>query len=319
MFNLIYDPVTLYNKYNSTLITGSEAEKLEKMLQKKYKKHLSFEDNGLTVYSKTENKIELSKGCQACKHGKWLCLFVGYNCNLQCNFCPQPKQSNFVNVFEDINLTSHGTIQELQYYLSVDKTIEGVSYSGGEPLLYFDKIISLASFINKNCSPIYQWIYTNGTLLDEKKLKELQKVGINEIRFDLSATNFSEEIIEKISLTNKYIDRITVEIPAIPQIRSLINNNLLDKLVDLGVKQLNISELTLTQEVNMEHYGRNTVLVAHKGFYKGLSLLESKFIYYEILEYAAEKKLNILINNCNSNSKFVQLANKQLNQKLYKN
>src|SRR5574344_516410 len=179
MLNYIYNEKALKDIYNSTLITGGEWEKLEKQYEKMFKTHLNIKDGGFTVFSKTKNDIGLSKGCQACKNGKWLCVFVGYNCNCKCDFCPQPKGANFLNVFNDSDLTSHGTISELEYYLTKDKTIEGISYSGGEPLLYFDKVIKLATFVNKKCPEIYQWVYTNGILLDEEKLKKLSLSGID--------------------------------------------------------------------------------------------------------------------------------------------
>lgn len=319
MINYVYNPQALKNTYNSTLISGEEDEKLEAEYRKMFKDDLIIKDGGFTAYSKSPSGIELSKGCQACKNGKWLCIFVGYNCNLQCPFCPQPKAPNFVHVFDDKNLTSHGTLSEVKYFLSSDNIIEGVSYSGGEPFLYLDKVLNIASFINQNRPELYQWIYTNGVLVDEEKLKKLSDVGINEIRFDLAATKFSREIIDKIPLAKKYIERVTVEIPAIPQIRVLMENNLLDELVSMGLSQLNISEMNIAQEINMETFGKNTVLVGHKGYFKGLSLLESKEIYYEILKYVIDKKLDILVNNCNSGAKFVQIMNKERCQNVYSN
>lgn len=318
MLNYIYDEKGLKDIYNSTLITGGEWEKLEKQYEKMFKKYLNVKDGGFTVYSKTKSKIGLSKGCQACKNGKWLCVFVGYNCNCKCDFCPQPKSANFLNVFNDVDLTSHGTMSELEYYISTDKTIEGISYSGGEPLLYFDKVKKLAEFVHKKAPKIYQWIYTNGVLLDEKKLEILAKNGINEVRLDLAATKFDVKILDKIALTKKYIENVTVEIPAIDEIRILLKDNLLDKLVADGLSRLNISEMNIAQEINLEKYGKNTVLVGHKGYYKCLSLLESTEIYYEFLDYVVKHDLDLMLNNCNYGAKFVQIMNKERNQKLYK-
>src|SRR5574344_1291590 len=250
MLNYIYNEKALKEIYNSTLITGGEWENLEKQYEKMFKKYLNFKDNGFTVYSKTKSKIGLSKGCKACKNGKWLCIFVGYNCNCHCDFCPQPKEANFLNVFNDGDLTSHGTISELEYYISTDKTIEGISYSGGEPLLYFNKVTTLAEYVTKKAPKIYQWIYTNGILLDEKKLEALEKCGINEIRFDLAATNFDKKVLDKIALTKKYIENVTVEIPAIDNVRFLLKDNLLDKLVNDGLTRLNLSEMNIAQKIN---------------------------------------------------------------------
>jgi pyruvate formate-lyase activating enzyme-like uncharacterized protein len=317
MINYAYNPEALKNIYNSTLITGEEEQKLEAEYRKLFKDNLIVKDGGFTVYSKSNSSIELSKGCQACKAGKWLCLFVGYNCNMNCPFCPQPKADNFVHVFDDKDLTSHGTLAEVKYYLSIAENLEGISYSGGEPLLYLDKVLNIAKFVKENRKDMYQWIYTNGVLVNEETLKKLSEVGINEMRFDLAATKFSKEIIDKIALAKKYIDRITVEIPAIPEIKVLMENNLIDNLVAMGVSQFNISEMNLAQEVNMKTYGKDTVIVGHKGFFKGLSLLESKEIYYELLDYVIKHKLDVLMNNCNSGAKFVQIMNRQKNQRVY--
>lgn|SRR5574344_694566 len=318
MLEFMYNPEELKKIYNAFLISSAEADEAEKAFLEKYQEYLTIKDNGFTVYSKTKSGIELSKGCQACKNGKWLCVFVGYHCNMNCPFCPQPKTPNYLNVCEEKDLTSHGTIKEVQYYLSMDKNLEGISYSGGEPLLYLDKVIAIGSFVKEKRSELYQWIYTNGALIDEEKLKKLQSVGIDEIRFDLAATRFSKEVIDKIPLAKKYIKKVTVEIPAVPEIRVLMKDNLLDNIVSMGVEQLNIAEMNLLQDINMRCYANNNILVAHKGFYKVMSLFESMKIYYEILDYVVNKDLDILVNHCNFGAKFIQQINKQYNQPIFK-
>ena len=52
--------------------------------------------------------------------------------------------------------------------------IDGVSYSGGEPLMYFDKIEPVARAISSTCPGVYQWLYTNGILVDEDKLQRMR-------------------------------------------------------------------------------------------------------------------------------------------------
>jgi len=73
-----------------------------------------------------------------------------------------------------------------------------VSFSGGEPLLFQDRLFDYLNEIRTVCSPdLYVWMYTNGILADKKVFSKLASLGLDEVRFDIGATAYS---LEKIRL-----------------------------------------------------------------------------------------------------------------------
>ena len=50
---------------------------------------------------------------------------------------------------------------------------------------------------------IHQHMYTNGTLATEENLKALGEAGLDELRFNLGATNASDKVIEAIAIAKK--------------------------------------------------------------------------------------------------------------------
>lgn len=268
--------------------------------------HLTIADKGMSVYTKGE----LSRGCRACKDGSWLCIFTGYACNLSCSFCPQEqsvkadKKGYFRNIkIQDIkdNLERNGN----EYF-------RGISYSGGEPLLYIDSVLSFSKYVSGRWPHIYQWLYTNGLLAGADKLKRLAGCGINEIRFDLLASNFSEAVMKKLPAARKYFDFLTVEIPSLPAAYDcLINNKMIHRLEECGVNQLNLAEMCFTEH-NWDNYPDMPAYKYDADSYNGPSPIESRILTYKIMQYAVDNKLKIVINDCSNDAK--QLQNKKRSQ-----
>ena len=50
---------------------------------------------------------------------------------------------------------------------------------------------------------IHQHMYTNGTLATEETLKALGEAGLNELRFNLGASNCSDKVIKNIGIAKK--------------------------------------------------------------------------------------------------------------------
>lgn len=308
----VFNPIEVLEKqYNSTFLDREESENVENYYREEYKDFLDIRDHGYTVLTKTTPQIELSKGCAACKSGGWLCVFVGYVCNANCPFCPQDEINR--HAIDGKIQNSYGNSYELKYLIaSVGEKLKGISYSGGEPLLYLDKVLDLAKYVNENRPDVYQWIYTNGILVDEDILHKLKSVGINEVRFNLAATNFNEEIIAKLPLVKEIIGKVTVEIPAVPEIRCLLQDNMLERLVENGVEQLNLAELSIVNARTADTYCKNAKVACHFQRGSALCLAESTDIFYEIVDYVQKNNINVLLNHCDHNAKMIQAISKDI-------
>jgi len=154
----------------------------------------------------------LSPGCMSCGQGTWSCIFIGSLCTADCFYCPQDKRKK-----NDQPPTESGLVfdnpDDYIDYLEKFK-FKGASFSGGEPLLKYEKVLTYIKKIRERLGrSIYIWLYTNGDLVDKKKLKALKEAGLNEIRFDIAARKYD---LKAAKIAVGIIDKVTVEIPAIP-------------------------------------------------------------------------------------------------------
>lgn len=269
-------------------------------------------DAGLTVHTRA-NGITLSPGCQACKTGKWLCIFVGKHCNAKCATCPQVITPDLVD-YEDsfVGMWMHDAVVYAELFQN--EYIDGVSYSGGEPLMYLEKIEKVADQIRENCPDVYQWVYTNGILVDDEKLQRLRDVGISEIRFNLTATHFKPKVMRRLELAKKYIDRVTVEVPSIPETwEHLIELRKIHTLEDAGVTQLNLAELYLLTPKSWETWGQEELYTYNSNFYRAESPVFSRRITCAIMKYVIDNDIKILVNDCSNDTKHLQVVKRNMN------
>ena len=323
---------------NTSLPILSRMEFIEKIYQrqKELKDSLEIHNDGFSVWTKTPSGKTLSKGCQACKAGKWLCLYVGKKCNIDCVYCAQgTKQEKMADPERPdlINDTYH--IEDTKNMLNdpeaiwAGQNVGGIGYSGGEPFIYLDKVFNLANFMSTYHKHIYQWIYTNGLLVTEDKLKMLYDVGIKEIRFHIGATNFNEKVLENLKIATGVMDYVNIETPAGPKLKEfLIDKEWIYRLADMGVYQMNFGELS-TVAVNemkqflmghkraIEYFQKNRQVYVYDSFMDrsvlGRNLSQfyisptiSRETTYDIMKYVIDKKIDILINDCSQDAKHVQ-------------
>ncbi|WP_026478391.1 radical SAM protein [Alkaliphilus transvaalensis] len=283
----------------------------EKM-QSEIKEDLVFRDSGMTVLTKSSH--QLSKGCEACKTGTWWCLFMGSECNATCKFCPQSKKEENLKRWTHPRTITNYWIDDVKFYFNeYINTINGVSYSGGEPFLYLEKIIEIAEHIVKTKEDTYQWVYTNGKLINKEKLLRLKDCGIKEVRVDLAATDFDVGVIKKLSLIREVIGKVTVEVPSIPiTFKNLIGDKVFDEIISMGVEQLNLAELQLSQPINWEIYATGEDVYHYDSkFQNTYAPVYSRIITLNIMKYVIENKLDILVNDCSIDAKHLQILKRK--------
>ena len=261
--------------YNTT----ETREKRESLLK-------NLEENWLFKETKPYHK-QISRGCKICGMGAWSCLFITGKCNASCFYCPTSQLADEVPGTQNLSFETPESYAE---YINFFK-FKGVSFSGGEPLLFFDRTLQYLKQVRKKCDPsIYTWMYTNGILADEQKFKKLASAGLNEVRFDIGATGFK---LDKIQFAKGIIPNITIEIPAVSEEKEKLKQ-LLPDMIKAGVTNLNLHQLRLTKHNAPKLSKRNyTYIHAEQPI-----VLESELAALEILDYAREKNLDIGINYC---------------------
>ena len=232
----------------------------------------------------------LSPGCVTCINGTWSCLYLNSPCTRNCFYCPQDKRKELLPRPHDIAMEFHDISGYIRYLDTFP--FEGIGISGGEPFLDFVRITDYIREIRHAYgSKHYIWVYTNGDLVTEERLGILSDLGLDEIRFDLSAREYD---LTPVELAVKYIDTVTIEIPAIPEdIESV--KGLLGQFERLGVKHLNLHELMATE------YNQNRL--ADRGYsfcksYYRRYVPESELAAFEIMKHAIESNSGLGINYC---------------------
>lgn len=229
----------------------------------------------------------VSPGCRICGEGHWSCLFVNNRCNCRCFYCPTPQVDTSIPETQGITFSNpEKYVQYLKLF-----GFKGIGLSGGEPLLTFSTTINfLSSIKNELGDSVYVWLYTNGTLLDKEKVIQLAKAGLNEIRFDLSATKYKTK---KLKLALGKIPNITVEIPAIPEDIEVLKNMVVE-LDSLGVDYLNLHQLRLTPYNFKNLFNRNYTFLHGPR----ITVLESELTALEIINFVFQNESRLAVNYC---------------------
>ena len=250
------------------------------------------------------NNQRLSRGCQICQRGKWLCIFLTYLCDAKCSFCPAPFRQ------VDKTVSAFGCdLSTLSKHLD-NSSFEGISFSGGECFLVFDRMVEWLSYLKRRFPHFYFWAYTNAIELDEDQMVILASKGLNEIRFNIAATNYdSTLILDKIKAAARIFDFVAVEIPSIPD-DYLKLEPVLSVLDDLDVKYLNLHEYIIVTQDPRTIAASGTFLMNKESeiHYDVNSLLNSE----RIMSYCRNSKLRLLINSCSLDQKEMQMLRRRL-------
>lgn len=230
---------------------------------------------------------QISEGCKLCGQGLWSCLFITNKCNANCFYCPSAQLKDEVPATQSLTFDTAESYADYINFFG----FKGVSFSGGEPLLFFDRTLHYLKTVRKMCSPdLYVWMYTNGILASENKFKELANAGLNEVRFDIGATGYR---LDKLLPAKGIIPNVTVEIPAVPKEKEKLKQ-LLPRLIVAGVTNLNLHQLRLTKHNASKLLKRNyTFIPAEQPV-----VLESELSALEIIDFAHKNNLEIGINYC---------------------
>ena len=232
-------------------------------------------------------------GCQVCTRMNHLAFQVGFRCNARCPFC-------FLHTYqadtaeEDEQYHRQALMKEFSQRRD---ELEGVSLTGGEPLLYLPELEACVSAMRQQKPDLHFWVYTNGILADPERLEVLRSLGIQEIRFNLAATNYSEAIIEKIDVARGMFKYVVVEVPTYPKQRDALLG-CLEQLNRVGIDQLNLQELLVTDANvrNLEGEGYPSGIFSLKKFF----LYGSRQMSYELMHHCVNRGYSFTVNDCSA-------------------
>lgn len=137
---------------------------------------------------------------------------------------------------------------------------------------------------------VYLWMYSNGTLLTRDMLLQLRDAGLDEIRLDIGAVGYD---LKKAQMATGVIDRVTVEIPAIPEDEAQLKQKVVE-MREMGVKHLNLHQLRLTP-YNYQHLSRRGYTFLHG---EKATVLESEMTALNLMRFVFENGIGLSVNYC---------------------
>lgn len=234
----------------------------------------------------------LSPGCECCGQGTWSCLFINGLCTANCFYCPQDRDMREERgpIAEELPFDHPASFVDYLRRFG----FRGVSFSGGEPLITFDRVITYLAAIRAAFGrEMVIWLYTNGDLVDARKLAALRDEGLDEIRFDIAAREYR---LEPVALAREYIPIVTVEIPAIPEDMAILERSLATLSI-IGADHVNLHQLVATEHNYARLRDRGYTFLPPLSF-REPPVLESELAALSAMAYAAERGLALPINYC---------------------
>ena len=270
-------------------LTGKQV----KLANKKRDRLLNSLSNKVN-YSFLQSKIhtgQLSPGCLICGQGYWSCIRINHRCTANCFYCVQDrkiKKELPPYFLEDLKLNA----SEYADFLA-KLNFRGVGFTGGEPFLVFEKLLKYIKTIRTRLGAgFYLWIYTNGDLVNEDKLRRLKKAGLDEIRYNISVRNYD---LRRVEPAVDIINTVSVEIPVVAEDYEIMRR-CLGKMQKIGIKHLNLHQLMTTTH-NYKNFIKHGYTFLHQ---PTMPIFDSELVALKLIKYAVDNKISLPINYCSS-------------------
>jgi len=240
----------------------------------------------------------IPRGCELCVQGRKMVLFITGLCSRNCEYCPlSEKRKNMDKIWA--NERECNNIEDV--FEEIEQShAEGMSITGGDPLIKLDRTLEYASAIKKKFGKNFHiHIYLSTRLVNEDNLKKLSKV-IDEVRFHPEIDSKTpEEEIKKVKLASKFWNKqnIGIEIPLFPD-ETDESIRLLSKLESF-ISFVNLNEL----EIGESNVDFMTNTKKYKLIEGGYVVSDSKEAGIKVLEFFKNKKSKLKIHLCTANTK----------------
>lgn len=252
------------------------------------------------------NESKFPQGCRSCLLGTGLSAIRKTNkCNLECKFCYNYGELDDIRPVGEGMWEIGGTKfyeKDIDLLLTVYPKPTGISYVYLEPFMEIEKYYSV---IRKfSAAHIHQHLYTNGTLATEETLKALGEAGLNEIRFNLGASNCADKVIENIGLAKKYIKSVGIETPMTPEFFEMFFKKR-QAIFATQFDFINCAELHLNEK-NIGNYYGESMYISRQGY---ISPIWSRELTLKFMKIADEENWDVAVHDCSNYTKFARGLN----------
>ncbi len=304
--NLDEDEELLRDQQEILLATFAQIEEAIEYKFENMKKDIKGIKNleNRTLYVGDDEKF--SRGCKSCLLGTGLTAIRKTNrCNIECKFCYNFGELNSQPPIGSGMWEIGGSKyyeKDIDLLLNIQKKPTGVCYVYLEPFIEIEKYYPVIKKFSE--AGVYQHMYTNGTLATEENLKALGEAGLNELRFNLGATNCSGKVIENIALAKKYIKAVGIETPMTPEFFKMFFEKKED-IFKTSLDFINCAELHLNEN-NIYNYEGEPMYISRQGY---ISPTWSRKLTLEFMKIADEEHWPFVIHDCSNHTKFARGLN----------
>ncbi|MEG0134137.1 MAG: radical SAM protein [Clostridium sp.] len=257
-----------------------------------------------TYYVGKDNKFPM--GCRSCLMGTGLSAIRKTNkCNIECKFCYNYGELDDQPPIGEGMWEIGGTKfyeKDIDLLLSIHNKPTGVCYVYLEPFMEIEKYYSVIKKFS--AAGVHQHLYTNGMLATEETLKALGEAGLDEIRFNMGATNCSNKVIENMAIAKKYIKKVGIETPMTPEFfEGFLKKK--QAMLDTKLDFINCAELHLNEN-NIDNYNEENMYISRHGY---ISPIWSRELTLKFMKIADEENWDLAVHDCSNSTKFARNLN----------
>jgi pyruvate formate-lyase activating enzyme-like uncharacterized protein len=141
-------------------------------------------------------------------------------------------------------------------------------------------------------------------LATEKTLKALAEAGLDEIRFNLGASNCSDKVIKNIGIAKKHIPNVGIETPMTPEFfKAFLKKKL--SILATNLDFINCAELHLNEN-NIGNYCGENMYISRHGY---ISPVWSRELTLKFMKIADDEKWDLVVHDCSNFTKFARDLN----------
>ena len=259
---------------------------------------------GRTFYVGEDDRFP--RGCRSCLLGTGLSAIRKTNrCNIQCRFCYNYGELDCQPPVGEGLWEIGGTRfyeEDIDLLLSIGKRPTGISYVYLEPFMEIEKYYGVIRRFH--AAGIHQHMYTNGLLATEENLRALGEAGLDELRFNLGASNCADRVIEHIAIAKKYIRNVGIETPMTREFYAAFQQKK-DAILATGLDFINCAELHLNPN-NIANYEGEPMYSTRLGY---ISPIISRDLTLRFMKQAALERWPVTVHDCCNRTKFARDLN----------
>ena len=245
-------------------------------------------------------------GCKSCLLGTGLSAVRKTNrCNARCPFCYDYGVMDAIPpIGEGLWEIGGGKYREedLPLLFTLQGKPTGIAYVYLEPFMEIEKYYGIIRRFHE--SGVHQHLYTNGLNANEENLRALGEAGLDEIRFNLGASDVSDRVIEAMRTARKYIPQVGIETPMTREFEARFHEKK-DRILAACPDFINCAELHLNEN-NLPNYLGENLYFYRMGY---LSPVFSREITLRLMKEASEEGWPLVVHDCSNRTKFARDLN----------